>query len=134
MNDRLAQLGLDADPTTAPPSSDFQLTSTPQGAEENEEAPDPKDDPEYQEDADPDPIPDAPEIPPVNPSNLEDRGGKALATMDEIDESGGFDPVADLLGVGAGLYTLFSGLHSADKVKPPAPPPMSLPSFQLGVN
>ena len=46
---------------------------------------------------------------------------------------GGLDPVADIVGLVAGLGTLFGGLASADDVKMPFTAPSINPSYQVGV-
>lgn len=53
-------------------------------------------------------------------------GGAAVA-------EGGLDPVADIIGLVAGLGTLFGGLSSADDVKMPYVAPSINPSYQVGV-
>lgn len=61
--------------------------------------------------------------------------GSSIETMTEIDSAGGFDPIADVIGLVAGGLTLALGLSHADKPKPPPKPTnISLPNYQLGVN
>tara|TARA_R110001592_G_scaffold32533_2_gene113824 strand:- start:7637 stop:8647 length:1011 start_codon:yes stop_codon:yes gene_type:complete len=74
-------------------------------------------------------------------TDVEDQGekkgseiaGKAFKRMAEIDSEGEFDPVGDVVGLIAGIGTLFAGLFSKKKVTAPTPTaPTSNVSFQVG--